>query len=228
MIIGSGMLARAFDSYRDHPNIVVLASGVSDSTVTDVAQFEREKTLLINTLDEQCKKQFVYFSTCSIVDPELSSSPYVNHKLKMEGLIQAYSSSCLVFRLPQVVGHGGNKNTLTNRLYASIRDDEGFQLWRNAYRYVIDVDDVLAVASYMIDRDVYLNRIINVASCRFSIFDIVRVLESVTQRSAIYTEFDKGASYNIDCYEAHKVARLLNIRFDETYLHRVIRKYYAE
>ena len=228
MIIGSGMLARAFDSYRDHPNIVVLASGVSDSTVTDVAQFEREETLLVNTLDEQCKKQFVYFSTCSIVDPELSASPYVNHKLKMEGLIQAYSSSYLVFRLPQVVGHGGNKNTLTNRLYTSIRDDERFQLWRNAYRYIIDVDDVSAVASYLIDRDEYVNRIINVASCRFSIFEIVRALENVTQRSAIYTELDKGASYNIDCYEAHKVARLFNIRFGDTYLHRVIRKYYAE
>lgn len=222
------MLARAFDSYRDHPNIVVFASGVSDSTVTDVAQFEREKTLLVNTIDEQCKKLFVYFSTCSVVDPELSASPYVSHKLKMEGLIQAHSFSYLVFRLPQVVGHGGNKNTLTNCLYASIRDGERFQLWRNAYRYIIDVDDVSAVTSYMIDRDEYLNRIVNVASCRFSIFDIVRALENVTQRSAIYTEIDKGASYDIDCSEAHKVARLLNIRFGDTYLHRVVRKYYAE
>ena len=228
MVIGSGMLARAFDSYRDHPSIVILASGVSDSTVTDVAQFEREQTLLVNTLDEQCKKQVVYFSTCSIVDPELSASSYVNHKLKMERLIQAHSSSYLVFRLPQVVGQGGNKNTLTNRLYSSIRSDERFQLWRNAYRYIIDVDDVLAIARYMIDRDEYVTRIINVASCRFSIFEIVRALGNVTQRSAVYTELDKGASYNIDCDEAHKVARLLNIRFDETYLHRVIRKYYAE
>jgi nucleoside-diphosphate-sugar epimerase len=228
MVIGSGMLARAFDRYRDHQNIVVLASGVSDSTVTDVAQFEREQTLLVNTLDEQCKKQVVYFSTCSIVDPELSASPYVNHKLKMEGLIQTYSSSYLVFRLPQVVGHGGNKNTLTNRLFTSIRHDERFQLWRNADRYIIDVDDVSAIASYMIDRDEYVNRIINVASCRFSIFDIARALENVTQRSAIYTELDKGASYSIDCEEAHKVARLLNLQFDEAYLHQVIRKYYAE
>jgi nucleoside-diphosphate-sugar epimerase len=228
MIIGSGMLARAFDCYRDHPSIVVFASGVSDSTVTDLAQFERERTLLVNTLDEQSKKRFVYFSTCSIVDPELFSSPYVRHKLKMEGLIQAYSSSYLVFRFPQVVGHGGNKNTLTNRLYANIRDDERFQLWRNAYRYIIDVDDVSAVARHMIDRDEYVNRIINVASCRFSIFEIVRALEHVTQRSAVYTELDKGASYNIDCDEAHQVARSLNIQFDETYLHRVVRKYYAQ
>ena len=228
MIIGNGMLARAFDCYRDHPRIVVFASGLSDSTVTDVAQFEREHSLLVNALDEQCKKQFVYFSTCSIADPELSASPYVNHKLKMEGLIRAYSSSYLVFRFPQVVGQGGNKNTLTNRLYTSIRDNERFQLWRNAYRYIIDVDDVSAVARYMIDRDEYLNRIINVASCRFSIFDVVRALEQVTQRSAVYTELDKGASYNIDCYEAHQVAKSLNIQFDETYLHRVVRKYYAQ
>jgi nucleoside-diphosphate-sugar epimerase len=228
MIIGNGMLARAFDGYRDHPNIVVLASGVSDSTVTDVAQFEREQALLVYTLDKHCKKQFVYFSTCSIVDPELSASPYVHHKLKMERLIQAHSSSYLVFRLPQVVGHGGNRNTLTNRLYSSIRHDERFQLWRNAYRYIIGADDVSAVASYMIDRDEYASRIINLASCRFSIFDIVRALENVTKRPAVYTELDKGASYDIDCHEAHKVARLLNIRFDETYLQRVIKRYYAE
>lgn len=228
MIIGSGMLARAFDCYRDHPSIVVFASGVSDSTVTDVAQFERERALLVDTLDQQSKKQFVYFSTCSIVDPDLFSSPYVHHKLKMEGLVQAYSSRYVVFRFPQVVGQGGNKNTLTNRLHTSIRDNERFQLWRNAFRYIIDVDDVLAVATYMIDRDEYVNRIINVASCRFSIFEIVRALEGVTQRSAVYTELDKGASYNIDCYEAHQVAKSLNIQFDETYLHRVVRKYYAQ
>jgi nucleoside-diphosphate-sugar epimerase len=228
MIVGGGMLARAFDRYRDHPNVVVLASGVSDSTVTDVAKFEREKTLLVNALDEQCKKLFVYFSTCSVVDPELSASPYVSHKLEMEGLIQAHSCNHLVFRLPQVVGHDGNKNTLTNHLYASIRDGKRFQLWRNAYRYIIDVDDVSAIASYMIDGDEYLNRIVNVALCQFSIFDIVRALENVTQRSAIYIEIDKGASYAIDCLAAHKVARLLNIQFGDTYLRRVISKYYAE
>lgn len=227
MIIGHGLLARAFDSYRAHPNIIVLASGVSDSTVTDVAEFEREQALLVNTLDEQGKKLLVYFSTCSIGDPDLYASPYVRHKLKMEELIQEHSSSYLVFRLPQVVGRGGNKNTLTNRLYINIRDGEPFQLWRNACRYIIDVDDVSAVASYMIGSDEYLNRIINIASCRFSIHDIVRALENVTQASAIYTELDKGASYDIDCYESHKVARSLNIWFGDTYLYRVIRKYYA-
>lgn len=222
------MLARSFDRYRDHPDIVVFASGVSDSTVTDVAQFERETTLLVNSLDRQRNKLFVYFSTCSIVDPELSASSYVGHKLEMEGLIQARSSSYVVFRLPQVVGHGGNKNTLTNRLHASVRDGEQCQLWRNAYRYIIDVDDVSAICSYMIERDEYINRIINVASYRFSIFDIVRALESATRRSAIYTEVDQGASYDIDCYEAHNVARVLNIQFGDTYLQRVIKKYYAE
>ena len=144
------MLARAFDSYRDHPNIVVLASGVSNSTVTDVAQFEREETLLVNTLEEQGIKRFVYFGTCSAVDPELSASPYVRHKLKMERLIETHSVDYLICRLPQAVEHSGNKNTLMNRLYASIRNGQRFQLWRNAYRYIIDVNDVSAVASYMI------------------------------------------------------------------------------
>ncbi len=228
MIVGRGMLAKAFDSYRDHPNVVILASGVSDSTVTDVAQFEREETLLVNTLEEQRKKRFVYFGTCSTLDPELSGSPYVRHKLKMERLIETLSCDYLICRLPQAVGHNGNTNTLMNRLYASIRNGQRFQLWRNACRYIIDVDDVSAVASYMIGQNQYSSRNINIASRRFSIFDIVRALENVTQRSAIYSEIDKGASYDIDCYEAHKVARLLNIQFDDTYLHHVIRKYYEE
>lgn len=227
MIVGRGLLARAFGSYRDHPDIMIFASGVSDSTETDLAQFEREKTLLVNTLDEQRKKRFVYFSTCSVEDPELSASPYVSHKLKMEGLIQAHSTSYLIFRLPQVVGLGGNKNTLTNWLYASIRDGERFQLWSKAYRYIIDVDDVFAIASYLIDRNQHANRVINIASRRFGIFDIVKALENVTQRAAIYTGVDKGGSYDIDCRETYDVAGLLNIHFDETYLYRVIRKYYA-
>jgi nucleoside-diphosphate-sugar epimerase len=228
MVVGRGMLAQAFDRYREHPKVVIFASGVSDSTVTDVTHFQREETLLGHTLAEQQQKRFVYFGTCSVLDEELSLSPYVAHKQKMERLIQAHSCDYVICRLPQAVGRSGNANTLMNRLYASIANGQRFQLWRNAHRYIIDVDDVSAVAGYMIEQDQYSNRIVNVASRRFSMFDIVRALEKVTQRSALYTEIDKGASYDIDCNEAHKVARLLNIHFDDTYLYRVIRKYYTQ
>lgn len=227
MLIGGGMLAQAFCYFQDHPSVVVFASGVSNSRETDRRQFEREKTLLSRVLKEQHDKRLVYFGTCSVADPELASTLYVKHKLNMEGLIKTYSTNHCVFRLPQVIGHGGNKNTIMNWLYGCIHNGQQFDLWSKAYRYIIDIDDVVTIVSYMIGRDTYTNRIINIASHPFSIYDIVHALESVTDLTATYTEIDKGGKYRLDCREAHEVARSQNIRFDDNYLRQIVYKYYG-
>ena len=46
MIIGQGMLAKRFEKY-DNDNIVIFASGVSNSRETSKIMFEKERKLLI-------------------------------------------------------------------------------------------------------------------------------------------------------------------------------------
>ena len=74
MVIGHGMIANVFRSYHDKEDIVIVASGVSDSTHAGPSAFLREKELLINVLNTNQGHLFIYFSTCSNYDPGLQES----------------------------------------------------------------------------------------------------------------------------------------------------------
>src|SRR5690606_20766753 len=106
MIIGRGLIASIFTHY-DQDDLMIFASGVSNSLEVSAAEFEREKSLLINTLNTYSDKKIIYFSTCSICDPSKKESPYVLHKLAMEQLIEEHAESYIVLRIGNVVGHGG-------------------------------------------------------------------------------------------------------------------------
>ncbi|MFN5841955.1 MAG: hypothetical protein ACK45G_01855, partial [Bacteroidota bacterium] len=67
MIVGSGLLANAFSSFRSVDDMVIFASGVSNSTSTDRNQYDREVELLRKYINRQAK--LIYFSTVSVFDP---------------------------------------------------------------------------------------------------------------------------------------------------------------
>jgi hypothetical protein len=52
MLIGKGMIANIFSSYKNDDNILIFASGVSNSNEKNKQEFLREKNL-INTYLEQ-------------------------------------------------------------------------------------------------------------------------------------------------------------------------------
>ena len=83
MVIGNGLVAKGFSAYNRDSNIVVFASGVSNSTTTSEAAFSREAGLLSEILRQHTEKKIVYISTCSIYDESLNDSAYVRHKLAM-------------------------------------------------------------------------------------------------------------------------------------------------
>jgi len=115
MIIGTGLIAQAFiQHFEDDPNVIIFASGVSNSRENRSQAFLRERQMLIEALSFQ--KMLVYFSTCSVCDPELQTSPYVMHKKEMEVFVAHSAKDYAIFRLPQVVGETPNPNTLTNYL----------------------------------------------------------------------------------------------------------------
>src|SRR5690606_373805 len=143
-IVGNGLIANAFRNY-DSEDVVFFASGVSNSLETDENQFRREENLIRKTLIENPAKLFIYFSTCSIYDSSKNGSAYVNHKLNMEHLVSTESDKYLIARVSNVVGKGGNKNTLIDFLVNSIRENKMIQTHIDASRNLIDVEDVVKI-----------------------------------------------------------------------------------
>jgi len=86
LIIGNGLIASAFNSnLRNNEDVIIFASGVSNSREVRSDEFFRERKLLVDTL--ALGKYIAYFSTCSVDDPELLNTPYVAHKKEMEALV---------------------------------------------------------------------------------------------------------------------------------------------
>ena len=144
MVIGNGAIASSFAAkYSNDDQVVIFASGVSNSKESDDSKFERERKLVLSSLVQNPEKFFVYFSTCSVYDPCEKNSHYVRHKLAIEEIIQKNASKYLISRVSNVVCKTENKTTVFNFFVNNIRDGSPFKLWKNAYRNVIDVDDLL-------------------------------------------------------------------------------------
>jgi len=147
MIIGSGLIASTFYrlSTKEFLDVfIIFASGVSDSSKNDVVGYERERTLLLDTINST-KLPIIYFS--SILAP-ISDLPYYKHKLSMEQLIQEHTNEYLIFRIPQIVGGGGNGNSLFNFLKESILTGKVINTNETVERSIVDVDDLVRIVDW--------------------------------------------------------------------------------
>lgn len=227
MIIGKGMIAKAFNSYKNNKDILVFASGVSNSKELNKLEFEREKNLLLKSLEEYSEYTFIYFSTCSMYDESMINSYYVKHKLEMEGLISSTHKFFYIFRLPHVVGKATSP-TIINYLYQKIKFNESFDLWINSSRNLIDVEDVFTIVKYIINKRIYLNETINIASSNsVKIMELIETLEKLLDKSANFKTLAKGSSYDIDISKIELICEKLGIVFNEEYSKKIISKYYS-
>lgn len=230
MIVGRGLLASAFaNKFEQDTGVTIFASGVSNSSETNIDAFARESDCLTQAIAKS-SGIFVYFSTCSIGDHERQNSPYVQHKIGMEKLV-AQLPQYFIFRLPQVVGHTSNPHTLTNYIHAQILSGGLFHVWKRAWRNIIDVDDIAAIAEYMIREPhlAYINHAINIASpSSISILELVKTFERLMNKKANYILIERGDHYNIDVERALMVANRLGIEFGADYVEKVIEKYYGK
>jgi nucleoside-diphosphate-sugar epimerase len=166
MIIGNGLLAKAFSSI-DNDDYIFFCSGVSDSTEVKDENFKRE----IDLLKEQDKeKKIIYFSSISVCDDK-DLKIYTQHKRNVEIQIHNLFLKYLIFRLPQVLGYGGNKKNLINYFKNKIKNEENVFIKNNVVRSVIDIEDVMYIVSEFINEE---NKVIN-----FSGFEIISVKELV-------------------------------------------------
>ena len=229
MIIGSGLIAKAFSQCLNTlDDICIYAAGVSNSGCSDLSEFEREQVRLLEAIQQQPAETLcVYFSTCSIYDPSLKDSPYVLHKIRMESLVKE-CDRYLILRLPQVVGRTPNPHTLLNYLFARIIRSERFTIWGGATRNIIDVEDVVRVASDLILVEGACNETIDIANTEnYDILDIVKTMGTVVNRQPIFSIINKGNSYYIEASRISASLERCKLFFGVSYLEEVIRKYYG-
>lgn len=226
MILGSGLLARSFATFRDDDEVVILASGVSNSLETDTAAFDRERRLLLEQL-ARGPRRLVYFGSCGVASPPECLTPYMLHKREMESIVST-SPGGLVLRLPQVVGITSNPSTLTNYLRDRIVAGEFFTVWANAERNLVDMEDVVSIGTAIIHDEAWPFPVTTIAAEHsIPMPDIVRMFEDVLGRRANCGMEEKGGPLVVDSAMAAEVASTLGIDLGDGYAERTIRKYYA-
>jgi nucleoside-diphosphate-sugar epimerase len=230
MIIGSGLLAHAFaNHFLQREDVCIYAAGVSNSSCMDDREFTREQQRLNDALNlAKNVDVFVYFGTCSVIDPDVGNTPYVQHKLAMEQIVRTHTGS-LILRLPQVAGKTPNPHTLLNFLYARISRSESFNLWSRAKRNIIDVDDVVSIAHQLIAHHSVRNFTYNIANfSNYSMVEIVSALEHVAKKRAVYELVERGSEYIIDTTAILPMLEETGIKFDSDYLEKTVVKYYEK
>ncbi|WP_158883188.1 NAD-dependent epimerase/dehydratase family protein [Rhodanobacter sp. L36] len=227
MIIGKGLLACAFGPYLEQrSDIVVFASGVSNSLETRLEEFAREEALLRERLDTEARR-FIYFSSCGITDAAPNLTPYMQHKRAMEALVLSASRG-LVLRLPQVVGKTNNPHTLTNFLRDHILSGQHFKVWSSAERNLIDVDDVATIGVQLAIDLSPEPAIVSIASTHSKLMpEIVEIFERVLGKAANCSYVLKGTPMIIDTAQAESIGKKLGIDLGVGYIERVIQKYYG-
>lgn len=228
MIIGRGLVATAFGAdWTDDPATAIVAAGVSNSGETDAAAFTREERLLDDIFAIPSCTRIVYFGSCAVGNPAERQTPYLQHKARMEARILADPRG-QVFRLPQVVGQGGNPHTLTNFLKIRIESGEAFDVWARAERNLIDIQDVAALGTHVLHNQADYPPMMALADVRSTnMLEIVQAMESVLGRKGNYRVLDQGVAFPIDTRDCQRAAIECGIPLGDGYLRRLLGKYYV-
>lgn len=229
MVVGNGMIAAKFKDHATDNSVLIFASGVSNSASANENDFLREKNLLTSVIRENKEKLLIYFSTCSIYDASMSGSAYVLHKLAMEKIITENQPHYLIFRVSNPVGNTANQNTFLNFFINHIKSKTIFPVWKNAYRNIIDIDDMYKVCSLIIQNNLHRNSIINIANtANYKITEIISIIEDYFGTKGNYDFKDKGNAPVIDTSALLPLYSELNISFTEDYLFQLLNKYFPE
>ncbi len=229
MVVGNGLMAKRFALYIENCEYLLFASGVSDSSNTVQSHFDREELLLRDSLKTYTAKTFVYFSSCDAECIHTKDNLYYQHKRNMENIIKSHSKNFFIFRLPQVVGKGGNYKTLINFFIFSIAKHRKFNLFEDTYKNILDIDDVFIFCDYILKHRLYQNTTINIVnSIYFKTEDIIKKIEIFLNEKAIYRSVKAGTSCKYTNFISKEVTAKVNVVFDENYVDRLLVKYYKE
>jgi nucleoside-diphosphate-sugar epimerase len=238
-IIGNGMIAKGLLRYSaDINDAVAFASGVSDSTLKDQKEYERECQALEQVIRD-CKERgkiLVYFSSGGTVygkrnderkeDAALSpETVYGRHKAFCESVISSSGVRYLIARLPTVVGQTKSKTQLIPVLIKQAMEGN-VTLLKDAERDIIGIADVAGIIVAILKK-LRKNEIINVASgVSVPVSDIFSEIQNnlgVKPAIKIISGGDKQR-FNVDKLHAY----CPEITFTKDYYKNVIRRYISE
>jgi nucleoside-diphosphate-sugar epimerase len=148
MIVGNGLIAKTFKNI-DSEKFIFFLSGVSNSLCKDPDQFKRETQLIKFYIKKYPEKIIVYLSTTSI---EYKKTKYTKHKKKIEDILENSKIKYYIFRIPQIIGFGGNENNFFNFLLKKIKNGLEFKAY-DTYRSVIDLDDLSKIINFLIENN---------------------------------------------------------------------------
>lgn len=190
-VVGQGFLGRGLIRLVDsYPEVTVLAAGVSSTRTAADAEYERDRDM-VREVTRRCRRDgrlLVYLSSAAMDvygapgcrgredEPVVPRSAYGRHKLELESLIRDTGVRHLLLRLGYVVGPGQPQHQMLPFLTAAILSGQ-VNVFRGAYRDLIDLDDVVRALGALLDARVE-DQIVNVASGRaVPVEDIVEHLE---------------------------------------------------
>jgi nucleoside-diphosphate-sugar epimerase len=224
-VIGSGLIATAFLNSNIDYKGTIFASGVSNSKEIREGSFQREADLLEHWLVKS--KSIIYFSTCSVEDPYVKHSKYVQHKVAMENMVLEKPSS-YVIRLPQVVGKSSNKNTVIGYLAHHIYSQIMYDLYQGAVRNLIDIDDVVILIQNLLSGGYSKGLYSFVMPVDFSIEKIVAILERVLNKKSKHNVIQGNCfHYSASLFVKMAIKKKI-LECDEHYLDFIIEKYYSK
>lgn len=177
-IIGDGFLARSLsEAFGDRfPDVTALASGVSSTSTTEPAAYDREAGLLYDVLDE-CRaggRRLLFFSTASFslygftdhaVDetgPLRPPTTYGRHKLALESVVRHSGVDHLILRVSHAVGHHQRPHQLLPTLVRHVTEGR-VTIHQGAHRDLLDVRDLVHAVDRLLT-DGVSGEVVNVAS----------------------------------------------------------------
>ena len=234
-IIGSGMIAKSMEKHINNiSNVVIFASGVSDSTCSKQSNYNREIKLLDETI-KCCRgtdARIIYFSSggavygnCDQAKKEDSlltpATPYGHHKMFCEKLIIESGVDYLILRLPNIVGSNQNKKQLIP--YLVDRAVSGHvSLLCNATRDLLDVYDFAILTASIINK-VKGSDILNVATGNsVHVIKIFNEIQNLLGSNARVKLINGGEKHY---FSIEKLRSILDVSFAENYWQLTLNKY---
>ena len=144
MIIGSGLIAKSC-KIIDNSDVLFFASGVSNSMSNNESEFEREINLLNENLNTE--KKIIYFSS---IDEYVINEKYLEHKKKIEKIIETKTDNFIIMKIPQLIGKYGNSNNFINYLINCIKNDLEFDVFLTE-RSLLDVMDLITILNNLLE-----------------------------------------------------------------------------
>ncbi len=223
MIVGNGLIANTLSAIN-HEKYLIFASGVSNSKEENPNAYKREIDLL---LAQKRSNTLIYFSTCSIKDPTLSETAYIKHKIHIENLIKNEFPNYLIIRLPTLVGKTANPHTFFNFMKNKIINNEEVIVYKNAWRYLLDADDIKIIIPTLTQFPETQNTTINAAyKNALTVENIVIKMDKILKKTSTIKLLDEGNHFPIENDKLTAFLQKNNLTlFSDKYNDTIIRKY---